>query len=274
MAAPAAFFFMNQQYVLTMTSVSLKNILFLITAFLCLSTAASAQQLILMDFNDGNKIVNDGSITVSTNDLSTLELSAHLKIMNNTDKPVAMFMKKIINAMVDSTSNYFCLNPKCWPDADSTNIADSIQPGLCDSSFVTHYDHFFRYEKPIPTGYTSITYLFYDYTSFAQPLEARVTINYFVSGVGIDDANELEVKAYPSPARDFIRLDLPGNLNVEKASISIFNMNGQIVKEFGNGILKDNPSLDVRDLMPGTYVARINRVGELPIKFRFMTEGR
>ncbi|MBK7213287.1 MAG: T9SS type A sorting domain-containing protein [Bacteroidales bacterium] len=233
-----------------------------------------AQQLILMDVNDGNKVVNDGSITVSTNDLSTLELSAHLKIMNNTDKPIAMFMKKIINAMVDSTSNYFCLNPKCWPDADSTDIADSIQPGMCDSSFVTHYDHFFRYEKPIPTGYTSITYLFYDYTTFTQPLEARVTINYFVSGVGVDEAKKLEVMAYPSPAKDYIILDVSGSKNLENASISMFNLNGQLVKEFGRGILKDNLSLDVQDLLPGSYLARINREGEPSLKFKFLIINR
>lgn len=267
-------FFMNQQSDQDMSKTSIMSTLTLFTMLLFLSTVSKAQQLILMDFNDGNKVVNDGSITVSTNDLSTLELSAHLKIMNNTDKPIAMFMKKIYNAMVDSTSNYFCLNPKCWPDADSTNIADSIQPGLCDSSFVTHYDHFFRYEKPIPTGYTSITYLFYDNTTFAQPLEARVTINYFVSGVGINEPKELEVRAYPSPAKDYLRLDVPGNLDIQNSSISIFNLSGQMVKGFSKGMLKDNLSLDVHDLLPGNYLGRIDREGEVPLNFRFIIVSR
>jgi len=196
------------------------------------SCTLNAQQLVLIDANDGNRIVNDGVINISTTDLNTLELSAHVKILNNTDRPLAVFMKKITHQQVDSTSNYFCLNPKCWPNADSTNIADSIPAGAIDSSFVTHYDHFFVYQRPIPPGLTSITYHFFDNTTFPQPVEARVTINYLVSGVGIQELLSSEVNLYPNPASKYTTFiyDLPtfpGN-----AHLAIRNMQGREVGSF------------------------------------------
>jgi hypothetical protein len=192
----------------------------------------SGQELLLLDVNDGNRVVNNGVINVSTTDLTTLELSVHLKIVNQTDKAIAVFMKKIIHFQVDSTSNYFCLNPKCWPNSDSTNIADSIPAGTTDSSFVTHYDHFFVYEKPIPPGLTSITYLFYDHTTFPEPVEAKVTINYVVSGVGIQNGLTADVSLYPNPASGFttFRYEIPPLC--KQAHLSIRNMQGVEVSSF------------------------------------------
>lgn len=194
-----------------------------------LSYTLNAQQLILMDANDGNRIVNDGVINVSTTDLNTLELSAHVKILNNTDRPLAVFMKKITHQQVDSTSNYFCLNPKCWPHTDSTNIADSIPAGAIDSSFITHYDHYFVYQRPIPPGLTSITYHFYDYTTFPEPIDARVTVNYLVSGVGLQDFLSPEVYLYPNPASEFAAFRYDLHSFCKNAHVSVCNMQGMEV---------------------------------------------
>jgi len=187
---------------------------------------ARAQSLVLVDMLDHYKVVNDAEITISTTDLSTLELNAHLKLVNTTDKPLAVFMRKIIHQQVDSTSNYFCLNPKCWPDSDSTNIADSISAGGADSSFVTHYDHFFVYERPIPPGLTSITYLFYDHTTFPDPVEAKVTIHYLVSGVGIQDGFKPDVSLYPNPASGYTTFGYEIPTSCKQAHLSIRNMQG------------------------------------------------
>jgi hypothetical protein len=213
-----------------------------------------AQSLVLMNYNDGNRVVNDGVISIDTTDLSALELNAHLKIQNNTNRTLAIFMKKIINQMVDSTSNYFCLNPKCWPDADSTDIADSIPAGLGDSSFVTHYDHFFRYERPIPPGFTSITYLFYDYTTFPEHIEARVTVNYTISGVGRPEISDKGISAYPVPAREQVRFSSvspDGLIN----SFAIYDLQGRRIRNLTLHTPLNEFQLDVLDFENGMYEA-------------------
>jgi hypothetical protein len=212
----------------------------------------SAQSLVLMNYNDGNRVVNDGIISIDTSDLAALELNAHLKIQNNTTKPLAIFMKKIINQMVDSTSNYFCLNPKCWPDADSTDIADSIPAGLGDSSFVTHYDHFFRYEKPIPPGFTSITYLFYDYTTFSEHIEAKVTVNYTISGVGIRETAYNKLLAYPVPAREQVRFSSVIS-DSPITSVAIYDIQGRLKWNQAMNISLNEFRLDVSEFENGMY---------------------
>jgi len=234
--------------------------LLLLTGFLFSGKPVQAQQLLLMDYNAGNKPVNEGVIEVDTTDLGSLELSAHLKIQNNTGKTLAVFMKKIINQMVDSTSNYFCLNPKCWPGADSTDVPDSIPAHLGDSSFVTHYDHFFRYERPVPPGFTSITYFFYDHTSFATPVEARVTINYHISGVGIPKPRQELAAVFPVPASDALRFRF-SNPDIPVRNISLYDLQGRQVWTSGESILKDEYLLDVSSFRNGLYQAVLRSTG-------------
>ncbi|NVO20088.1 MAG: T9SS type A sorting domain-containing protein [Bacteroidetes bacterium] len=226
---------------------------FLIPGFLFLLNSSQAQKLVLMDYNHGNKVVNDDLITIDTTDLNALELNAHLRIQNNTDKPLALFMKKIINQMVDSTSNYFCLYPKCWPDADSTDVADSIPAGLSDSSFVTHYDHFFRYERPVPPGLTSITYFFYDHTTFPEPVEARVTVNYRISGVGIGEQPTKKISVYPIPANKetFISIDRP------ITGIAVIDMDGREIRDVQWTKKSDKIILQLDSFTNGIYLARL-----------------
>lgn len=237
---------------------SAKRISFLfLTGFMLSWSGLSAQKLVLLNYNDGNKVVNDAVISIDTSDLTALELNAHLKIQNNTDRTLAVFMKKIINQAVDSTSNYFCLNPKCWPDADSTDIADSIPAGVADSSFVTHYDHYFRYERPIPPGFTSITYLFYDYTTFPEPIEARVTINYHISGVGIPEIDKNQLTLFPVPASNQLWLTLPANPANPVKHLIISDVSGKKVREQNFASPLNQVVLDITGLSDGIYIASI-----------------
>jgi len=238
------------------TGVLILIIIILFTGFL-----GSAQKLVLMNYNDGNRVVNDDVINVDTSDLMAFELSAHLKIQNNTDKALAIFMKKIINQAVDSTSNYFCLNPKCWPDADSTDIADSIPAGLADSSFVTHYDHFFRYERPIPPGFTSITYLFYDHTTLPESVEARVTVNYHISGVGINAVETDGLSIFPVPAVNQVKITYGNYLAYPVSRITILDMQGRIARELAFIPRQNELFLDISDFDNGIYLAVLHTLG-------------
>ncbi len=230
------------------------KVLIMLIAFVFVFSILHAQQLILKDYNNGDKQVNDSVITVFTSDLTTMELSAHLRIYNNTSKPLAIFMKKIINQLVDSTSNYFCLNPRCWPDADSTDIADTIPAGVGDSSFVTHYDHFFRNEKPVPPGFSSITYLFYDHTSFPLPVEARVTINYHISGVGIPEAEYHQVNVFPVPTSGMLKFTF-NSVSDQLTGISLFDLQGRLILQSPGGIKGNEYNLDLRSCKNGIYQA-------------------
>ena len=225
-----------------------------------------------MDYNHGNKVVNDATISIDTTGLNALELNAHLRIQNNTDKPLALFMKKIVNQVVDSTSNYFCLYPKCWPDADSTDIADSIPAGLSDSSFVTHYDHYFRYERPIPPGLTSITYLFYDHATFPEPVEAKVTVNYRISGVGIPEVHRDKLSVYPFPASDLLCIAGQGGLNDPVKDLKLFDFQGHFLSDFSYRVTDQGLMVDISKLKNGMYVVLVQTLNAKPETARIVVQ--
>jgi hypothetical protein len=69
---------------------------------------------------------------------------------------------------------------------------------------------------------------------------------------GIDEIESNLVKVYPNPADQFIMLDGI----IETASVDLFNITGQRVKSFS--VLKSGEQMDISDLNPGVYFARVN----------------
>jgi len=85
-------------------------ILFSFAAVIALSNSGElfAQRLIIMDRANNNKIVNDSTITIYSADPSINELTALFVFKNNSDVPLSVFLRKQINQISDSTTDYFC----------------------------------------------------------------------------------------------------------------------------------------------------------------------
>lgn len=186
----------------------------LIICILLSTYVAYSQQLQLMDRFNGNITVNDSVITLFDSDPATIFLTKYLTLKNNTDKPLAVFLKKTVNYMNDSTSDYFCFGISCWPNSQITDIADTIQPGAKDSTFASHVTHIRRFELPLlPPGKSSITYTFFDSTTFNQTVYATVTIIYHLSGLGLHENFVDNLNVYPNPAKDEVNIVLPNTLS-------------------------------------------------------------
>jgi hypothetical protein len=215
----------------------------LLAAVLLISMfGVNAQQLLLIDRFNGNKIVNDS-------------LTQYFTIKNNTDRPLALFLRKTVNVMNDSTSDYFCFGIKCWPDTDTTNIADSVQPGAEDYNFASHVTHVRRFDLPqplLPPGLSSITYTIFDNTTFPQPVEASVTVLYHLSGVGIEDeeTGRREAVVYPNPASESLTIET-GEIRPGNYTLILFNNTGKQAdhsgKLSGSGFLLRETCRGARD---------------------------
>lgn len=68
-----------------------------------------------------------------------------------------------------------------------------------------------------------------------------------------------QLKTYPNPAKDFINIEIPENLN--DASIMIFDLTGQKVLEFKIQNKKEF-TIDVNELIPGLYIINIENSTE------------
>jgi hypothetical protein len=240
----------------------------------------NAQQLLLVDRFNGNAIVNDSTITVFSSDMNIFDLTQYFTIKNNTDRPMAVFLRKSVNVMNDSTSDYFCFGIKCWPDSDTTDIADSIQPGAEDYNFASHVTHVRRFDLPqplLPPGLTSITYTIYDNTSFPQPVEAKVTVLYHLSALGLEEEGKKgkgkEEKrgafVYPNPASEYLTIET-GENSLGHRTVLIYNSLGIQVQYSGVYIPDNKLTLTVNHLKPGIYYGRLISDHGDGIPFRFL----
>lgn len=234
---------------------------------------SNAQQLLLLDRFNGNGIVNDSTITVFSSDINITYLTQYFTIKNNTDRPLALFLRKTVNIMNDSTSDYFCFGIKCWPDSDTTDIADSIQPGAEDYNFASHVTHIRRFDLPqplLPPGLSSITYTIYDNNTFPQPVEASVTVLYHLSGLGFGEIEKRREGAivYPNPASE--------NLTIESCEIKqgnytllLYNCQGAQVRCSNMNSSENRLSLPVNLLQPGFYYGNLTSDNGNRIPFMF-----
>ncbi|MBW6489764.1 MAG: T9SS type A sorting domain-containing protein [Lentimicrobium sp.] len=230
-----------------------------------------AQQLLLMDRLNGNKIVNDSTVVVSSADPEITELTAYFTMKNNSDQLLSLNLRKTVNMLADTTIDYFCFGIKCWPETDTTNYPDTIQPGAEDYTFASHVVHFRRYEMlPLPFGESSITYTIYDDTSFPEPVEASVTVIYrHEKGLGLEKKNLGEVLVYPNPATSDIHI-ISGNNFIGKVSVFIFDSAGNLVKVISLHAQNNKITIPIDDLKPGSYFGRLeNRAMEV-MAFRFI----
>ncbi|MBK6964460.1 MAG: T9SS type A sorting domain-containing protein [Bacteroidales bacterium] len=231
----------------------------------------NAQQLLLLDRDHGNRIVNDSVVTVTSTDPEIIDLTMYFTMKNNTDQVLSLNLRKTVHMMADSTIDYFCFGIKCWPETDTTNYPDTLLPGAEDYTFASHVVHYRRFDMPpLPSGFSSITYTIYDDTSFPEPVEASVTVNYHhQSNVGINKKDIREALVYPNPATGIIHV-ISGDGFTGEANVKIFNSLGLMVKEFKGCADDGRLTIPVDELQTGCYFGRIENSEKEAITFRFI----
>ncbi len=91
----------------------------------------------------------------------------------------------------------------------------------------------------------------------------RITI---VDGiVSTEDLVQNPIKIYPNPATEVLNIDY-GNLISDDVQINVFNMNGQLIKQWDF----QNPLIDISDLASGTYLIELIIDNEAPKRMPFV----
>jgi hypothetical protein len=195
-------------------------------------------------------------------------------LKNNSDKPLVVYLKKKVNQIADSTTDFYCFYIKCWPGVDSTDLADTIQPGAIDENFATHVCHIRRVDAPpLVPGFSSITYTLYDRTTYyPQVYEETVTVNYLLSGLGIDEIKNQEVDVFPNPATTSLSLKTTDDFGFGVCSISVFNSVGKLTLEMQRNIDNQCITIPVDNLPDGMYFGIITSDSAKPKLFRFIVK--
>lgn len=79
------------------------------------------------------------------------------------------------------------------------------------------------------------------------------------STLGLIEGKKEKIKIYPNPAQDYVRVDLPKNIN--QASLYIYNLTGQLVLQ--KQITQPNQTVPITELGNGVYVFVVESGGEV-----------
>ncbi len=245
-----------------------------LAVFLVLCAAGlQAQQLIIKDSDNNNQVVNGTTVVKYTSDPATIVITANFVMKNNTDKPLIVFLKKKINHMADSTTDFFCFSIKCWANCDSTDLADTIQPGDEHMAFMPHACHINRdLSPPMAPGYTSITYTLYDNNTFPTPVEAKVTVDYHLGALGIESQHYQQLGVYPNPASSSFAIDMGDEFMPGDCMVTVFNCQGKQVFSTLRPIENQRVTVPVSSFPNGIYFGTLARESGLTKQFKFIVQ--
>lgn len=66
-----------------------------------------------------------------------------------------------------------------------------------------------------------------------------------------------KLELYPNPLKDVLHMKISGNVNAQKVTISLYNLQGQLVKVFTQTMKDGRLNIGVKELPAGTYTAHI-----------------
>ncbi|MEI8046442.1 MAG: T9SS type A sorting domain-containing protein [Bacteroidota bacterium] len=211
----------------------------------------------------GNKI-NNATIKVTGTNPTVDALVGHIWIKNTTNTRMPnVFVRRTINHQVDSTANAFCFGINCYsPMTDESVYADTLPAGVRDTSFYADY-----YPDPFGTGghggLTSITYEFFDAITFGHRVSAKATIEFHISGAGINEDKMVFKGPYPNPASLRANLDYNLPTSSNNAQLIIRNTLGVVVETVNLEGRSGKNTIDVSGYASGIYFYSISVDGKV-----------
>lgn len=212
----------------------MKKILLIITAIITLTQLAEAQVTVEFDLPGDTVWVNDDSTQTDAFYIGY--------VVNKGTTNLNMEWVRINMDIPTGWEVRVCDNFLCWgPEKDTASFT------LTPSEEGEMYPHFY------PNGITGIgclTIKVFENENFANT--DSIVYCAHIYHVGVDDVDMEEMKVYPNPASNYIKLTLPDN--VLGGEVEIYDMTGKKVYE---GTIDNNePQIDVTNLPTGSYVLK------------------
>ena len=208
----------------------------------------SAQSL---QFEWGGHTYSEGETVECTNDeYGYGEYIQHMQLRNLTTGDLNVIVEKEVLEDLEGTTNFFC-----WGQCFLYTVFVSAPVTVAANSLNTDDLSFHTLFEETVFGKVLVKYSAYD----ERHPDERVTINvvFNKSGVGVHEAVAVHFgQAYPNPASSVVNFDYTVNAS-DKASVSVYNLLGQEVRNQQVNSLQGRLSVSVADLNEGIYFCKL-----------------
>ena len=209
----------------------------------------SAQSL---QFEWEGQVFGEGETIECTNDEYGFgEFIQHMQIRNLTSNDLNVLVEKEVVGDLEGTMNFFCWGVCLSPDVSVSPRAITVAANSLNTDDLSFHVMF---EEEV-YGKVVIIFKAYDETQSGNPISIKVVFNR--SGAGVREAAPVQFgQAYPNPASSVVNFDY--NINAgDRASVSIYNLLGQEVKNLSVNTLQGRLSVSVIDLNEGIYFCKL-----------------
>ena len=201
---------------------------------------------------NGNVYAEGETVECTNDEFGYGEYIQHMQLKNLTSDDLNVIVEKEVVEDLEGTSNFFC-----WGMCFSPDVFVSPNPVTVAANSVTNEDalSFHAYFEENVYGKVWMKYSAYD----ERHPDDRVTINvvFNKSGVGVREAVAVNFgQAYPNPASSVVNFDYNINSS-DRASVSVYNLLGQEVRNQQLNSLQGRLSVSVADLNEGIYFCKL-----------------
>jgi hypothetical protein len=217
-------------------------------SFLLFSALAFSQALVL--YHDDVELTNDAIVQVDSILGGSGMAVVHILVKNNTSQEMFVKVRRTVIDTIPGTMNYFCWAGQCFsPDVYDSPSRDTIAAGE-----TTGPDRFYAdYDSGNHFGTTTMRYTFYNESNPNDTASVIVNFNYGYASINDLLAKSKISDAYPNPASSKVSFNYDLPLQVNDASVKLYNIVGQEVKSenlLGNSGKHD---LQLNNLDEGVY---------------------
>lgn len=179
------------------------------------------------------------------------EIVAPIKIRNNSDRTVYVFVKRIDDNIGSTQSTNFCWGNECFDKTvNKLPISKKIEPGEVVESFVSVL------QTGLVSGFSTVKYQVYMRSNPSHVIDHEITYvvedkersNTLYSSEGLI-LNEV----YPNPVKEFAFIDYQINNPDTEIKILIHNVLGSEIGEFVLNPLEKELKIPVVEYNPGVY---------------------
>lgn len=197
----------------------------------------------------GESIADGGAVYILGENDPTTILKAHAIVTNNKAEMALIKVVRTEKSVIEGTYNYFCYAGTCYSPSTNESNFDVFGPG--ESS--REDDFYADYQSNGNSGTSIIEYAFVNHNNPSE--KVSFTVYYTTSPASVEDliARTSFSNPYPNPAKSDVSFDFNFPVQVNSASIRVFNMLGKLVIDQKLSEKSGSISFPVHDIPEGVY---------------------
>ena len=197
----------------------------------------------------GIEVLND--VNASYQGTISSEIKVPLRIKNNEDFPVYIYVKRVDNKIGSTQSANFCWGEECFEKSiDKLPISKKIDPGQISEDFTSIL------HTGLVGGFSTIKYQIYTRGNPSNVLEHEViyTVEENTKSTTLYSSDALVMnEIYPNPVREFAFIDYTIYDSDTEVKIVIHNVLGSVAGEYKLDHLEKELKIPAKEYNPGVY---------------------